>query len=87
MAEATRVHGSLDQRPRSDLRGATTLQWGRSPDQVLGDSTTFGMVGAQARRRSEAGLAGAGLLTLVATALPGRVALRVRAVTVATARE
>ncbi|MFH8446978.1 ABC transporter permease [Streptomyces sp. NPDC018026] len=32
-------------------------------------------------------VAGAGLLTLVATALPGRVALRVRAVTVATARE
>ncbi|MFF3943094.1 ABC transporter permease [Streptomyces phaeofaciens] len=32
-------------------------------------------------------VAGAGLLALVATALPGRVALRVRAVTVATARE
>ncbi|MFJ6690217.1 ABC transporter permease [Streptomyces sp. NPDC091294] len=32
-------------------------------------------------------VAGAGLLTLVATALPGRVALRVRAVTVATAKE
>ncbi|MFF0678662.1 FtsX-like permease family protein [Streptomyces tendae] len=32
-------------------------------------------------------VAGAGLLTLVATALPGRVALRVRAVTAATARE
>ncbi|MGW4572917.1 ABC transporter permease [Streptomyces tendae] len=32
-------------------------------------------------------VAGAGCLTLVATALPGRVALRVRAVTVATARE
>ncbi|MET9359231.1 ABC transporter permease [Streptomyces sp. NPDC006617] len=32
-------------------------------------------------------VAGAGFLTLVATALPGRVALRVRAVTVATARE
>ncbi|WP_020125042.1 FtsX-like permease family protein [Streptomyces sp. 303MFCol5.2] len=32
-------------------------------------------------------VAGAGLLALVATAVPGRVALRVRAVTVATARE
>jgi putative ABC transport system permease protein len=32
-------------------------------------------------------VAGAGLLALVATALPGRVALRVRAVTVATAKE
>ncbi len=32
-------------------------------------------------------IAGAGLLTLVATAVPGRVALRVRAVTVATAKE
>lgn len=32
-------------------------------------------------------VAGAGLLALVATAVPGRVALRVRAVTVATAQE
>ncbi|MFE9626145.1 hypothetical protein [Streptomyces sp. NPDC006527] len=32
-------------------------------------------------------VSGAALLALVATALPGRVALRVRAVTVATAKE
>lgn len=54
-------------------------------------SFSVGMTGRAAPAVAPLGyvtvVAGAGLLALVATALPGRVALRVRAVTVATAKE
>lgn len=76
-------------RPWSVLLLATAV--GSAIALAVLTSFSAGMTGRAAPAVAPLGylgvVAGAGLLALVATALPGRVALRVRAVTVATAKE
>ncbi|KUN84133.1 ABC transporter permease [Streptomyces bungoensis] len=91
LAGATRrqVLRMLRREALSVLLLATTL--GSAIALAVLTSFSVGMTGRAAPAVAPLGyvtvVAGAGLLALVATALPGRVALRVRAVTVATAKE